>query len=93
MKNIIARLIGIGTTLWEFVRPLVFGATAQALEEVLPHAEDVVESLADSQISGEEKRSQAVASLRAILVSAGIAASTAILNLAVEMAVAKLKSK
>ncbi len=93
MKNWLAKLLGIGGVLWEFLRPLIFGAGAEALEELLPHAESVVESLADSPQSGEEKRAAAVDALKKVAVAAGVAAGTAVINLAVEMAVAKMRAK
>lgn len=91
MKDWIAKLLGVGRVLWEYVRPIVFGETATALTRILPAAQDAVESLVDVPGTGEEKRAKALDALRAVAVGAGVTVGTAVLNLAVEMAVNKLR--
>lgn len=91
MKAFFLRLFGIGRTLWEFFLPLLAKATATALEELLPVALDIVADLASSDRPGEEKRGIAVSRLQDAAMASGVKASASVLNLAVEMAVQKLK--
>lgn len=91
MKTLIAKALGIGRVIWEFIRPIVFGATADSLEKLLPTAKEIVAGLDSSPGSGDEKRKQALEALKAAAITAGLAVGTGVLNLAIEMALNKLR--
>lgn len=93
MKNWLATLLGIGRVIWDFLRPIVFGQTAGALEKILPHALGIVENLDDGSDEGEAKRAEAVRLLKRVALTLGVSVGTAVLNLAVELAVQKLREK
>ena len=88
-----AKISGISKTILSFLLPLLATATATALEQLLPLALDAVASYAASDLAGEEKRKRATDQLRAAALQAGVAASASVINLAVEMAVQKLKEE
>lgn len=91
MKALWLRLLGIGKSLWEFLLPIIASATSSYLEQMLPVAATIVGNLATSALSGEDKRKEAFSQLQAEAISRGINVSVSTLNLAIEMAVAKLK--
>lgn len=91
LLNALAWLTGVSKKVLEWLLPILASATATALETLLPVALQIVASLAASELSGENKRKEAVEQLKAAALQAGITASASVLNLAVEMAVAKLK--
>jgi len=91
LLNALAWLTGASRTVLAFILPILADSTARLLTALLPIALEVVASLADSDKSGEEKRAEAVDRIRAAAISAGIQASASAVNLALELAVAKLK--
>jgi hypothetical protein len=86
-----AKALGVSKTLLGFLLPLLASGTAQVLESLLPVALGIVTELATSDRPGDEKQAIAVSRLRNAAINAGITAGASTLNLAVEMAVAKLK--
>lgn len=89
--NALAWLTGASRAVLSLFLPILVGSLSALLTELAPIALEVVTSLADSGKSGEEKRAAAVARIKAEAMEAGIAASVSAINLAVELAVAKLK--
>ena len=92
LTSVLAWLTGVSTKALIAARPIVAGATADAVTELMPSAIKIVASLEGSRVSGEEKRRQAVKQLRADAYTIGVDVATSIANLLVEMAVAELKA-
>lgn len=93
MNTLLARMLGIGKTLWEFFLPILRTSLESTLSALLPIALDVVSSLASSGRSGAEKREAAVRQIQQIAVAQGLVAAESAVRLALELAVTKLKSK
>lgn len=78
-----------------FIMPVLKSRSGQLLAIALPIAQEIVNGLAHQQMPTAEKRDAAASQLKGALVSQGYAAAadigSSLLNLAVEMAVAKLK--
>lgn len=96
MKQALLRALvwlgGISRTLAEFLLPILAGATASALEAILPVALDTVRELATrGDLSGAEKREVAIERLRGAAVDTGLRVGTSTLALAVEVALQKLR--
>ena len=93
LLNALAWLTGASKTLISFLLPILATGTGQLLTAILPVAEEVVLGLVDSGKSGDAKRSAAVDQIKVIAISQGIATSASVINMAVELAVAKLQEK
>lgn len=93
MNTLLARLAGIGKTLWDFLAPIIRNAASNMLAELLPIALDVVASLASTDRSGAQKREAAVAEVTRVAVATGVRAAESTVRLAIELAVARLKSE
>jgi hypothetical protein len=97
MKNtllkILMKLTGASRQLIDLILPLLADSAARLLAELAPIALEVVKSLADSPHSGQQKREAALREIQTRAVNAGIRASTSAANLAIELAVANLKTK
>ena len=93
LLNALAWLTGASKTVLSFLLPILATGTASLLTNLLPIAIDVVRGLADSSKSGSEKRAAAFADIKAEAVAAGITASASAINLAIELAVAKLNDE
>lgn len=91
LLNALAWLTGASKTVLSFILPILRDSTSQLLSALLPIALDVVESLASSDKSGEEKRKQAADQIKAIAIQTGIAATSRAVNLAIELAVEKME--
>jgi len=93
MKTLLAKLLGISRQLLEWLLPILRDSAVTALEELLPVALKIVASLSmDSTKGGAEKRAKAVDLLREEAKLIGVNAASSLLNLTVEMAVARLKA-
>jgi hypothetical protein len=97
MKNLLIKIIGwlsgSTKTVFQFLMPILAYETAQLLAKLLPIALDVVSGLADTSKTGPQKQSAAVDQIKTIALQAGINASTRAVNLAVELALAKLEGQ
>jgi len=93
LLNALAWLTGASKTLISFLLPILASGTAELLTALLPIAMDVVSGLADSSKTGAEKRAAAVDEIKAAALQAGIKATASAVNLAVELAVAKMNEK
>ena len=91
MKKWLLRFLG---NIGSFLRALLERGFYELLEQVLPVALEVVTAIQNNyaDLPGEEKRKKAFNLLKRRLIGAGINVSTSILNLAIEMAVQKLKA-
>jgi hypothetical protein len=63
------------------------------LADLLPVALEVVSSLADSKRSGDEKRKAAFTRIELLAKAQGIQVATSAINLAIELAVQRMKEK
>jgi hypothetical protein len=97
MKTLLIKAIGAITgaskSVIEFIIPILRESAASLLRELLPIAMEVVSSLLTSDKSGDEKRKLAVERIKDTAVKEGINASNRTINLAIELALAKLKDK
>lgn len=97
MKTLLVKAIsaitGASKSVIEFIIPILRDSASSLLKELLPIALEVVSSLLTSDKSGEEKRKIAVDKIKAAATREGINASNRAVNLAVELALAKLTDK
>ena len=92
MKNLLAKLMGIGASVWAFYAPILRSLFTSGASALLPVALDVVRSLADTSKTGEQKRESAVIKLRGQAVLMGVEASEALLRFTIESAVQRLRA-
>jgi hypothetical protein len=83
-------LTGASKSLLEFIIPILKDSTANILKALLPIAVEVVSSLRDSSSSGDEKRKIAVDQIKKAALKEGVDASSRAINLAIELALAKI---
>jgi DNA-binding MarR family transcriptional regulator len=97
MKNLLIRILtkltGASRELLELLIPILRDSASRLLAQLAPIALEVVKSLADSPHSGSQKREAALVQIQSLAVAEGIRASTSAVNLAIELAVANLKTK
>jgi hypothetical protein len=91
--KILTKLTGASRDLIELLLPILKDSASRLLAQLAPIALEVVRSLAESPHSGSQKRDAAAQRIQQLAVAEGIRASTSAVNLAVELAVANLKSK
>lgn len=89
----ISAITGASKSVIEFIIPILRDSASSLLKELLPIALDVVSSLLTSDKSGSEKRQIAVEKIKATAVREGINVSNRTINLAIELALAKLTDK
>ena len=65
MKSFIAKVLGITNSIWNFYGPLLRQLAITGSGILLPIALEIVRSLASSDKSGAEKRSEALTALKA----------------------------
>ena len=94
MKSILIKalslLTGASKSVLEFIIPILKDSTASILKAILPIAIEVVSSLRDSSDSGDQKRKIASEQIKQIAIKEGIDASSRTVNLAIELALAKI---
>ena len=97
MKTLLVKAIsaitGASKSVIEFIIPILRDSASSLLKELLPIALEVVSSLLTSDKSGDEKRKIAVDKIKAAATREGINASNRAVNLAIELALAKLTDK
>lgn len=99
-KNFFSRLTaafsGAFSNIFAVIIPIVKSNAGQLIDKALPIALGIVSDLAHSQLPSAYKRSVAYNQLQATVVSRGWVAanevSTSVLNLIIELAVARLKA-
>lgn len=93
-KKILGWITGTSKTVLEFIGPILQKSVSELLASILPIALEVVTSLAsDDKKTGAEKRSEAFDKIKDISVKKGIDAGNQTINLAIELALSKLKSE
>jgi hypothetical protein len=83
-------LTGASKSVLEFIIPILKDSTANILKALLPIAVDVVSSLRDSSESGDQKRKIAAEQIKQVAFKEGVDASSRVINLAIELALAKI---
>ncbi len=95
MKSIVVKalswLTGASKSVLEFILPILKDQTAKLLADLLPIALEIVASLLTSNKSNEEKRNAAFQRINTIAKERGIEAANSTINLAIELAVTKIK--
>jgi hypothetical protein len=89
----ISAITGASKSVIEFIIPILRDSASSLLKELLPIALEVVSSLLTSDKSGSEKRQIAVEKIKSTAVREGINVSNRTVNLAIELALAKLTDK
>jgi flagellar basal body L-ring protein FlgH len=97
MKSIVVKalswLTGASKSVLEFIIPILRDQTARLLADILPIALEIVSSLLTSNKSNEEKRNAAFLRINTIAKERGIEAANSTINLAIELAVTRLKDR
>lgn len=97
MKSIVVKalafLTGASKSVLNFILPILRDSTSRLLADILPIALEIVASLVDSNKSSEEKRRAAFVRIETAAKSRGIEAANSVINLAIELAVQKIKDK
>jgi hypothetical protein len=88
----ISTITGASKSVIEFIIPILRDSASSLLKELLPIALEVVSSLLTSNKSGSEKREIAIEKIKAAALREGINASNRTVNLAIELALSKLKA-
>ena len=91
MKNIIAKILGISTSVWNFYAPLLKALFVTGASAMLPIALEVVRNLAQTDKSGAEKREEAVGVLKQAAVRQGLSVTESIIRFTVESAVQRMR--
>ena len=92
MKTLLAKLLGISTSVLNFFLPIFKQAVATGVSRLLPIALEIVTELATGQLSSDAKKAEAVKSLEQAAIKEGITASASIINWTVETAVQNMKA-
>jgi len=93
MKALFAKLLGIPRQVLEFLIPVLTKQLGVSLAVLLPIALGIVKELASvEKLSNKQKREKASKELIAAAAAEGINAANSLINLAIEMAVNKLKT-
>ena len=91
MKSLIAKVLGITSSIWNFYGPLLRRLAISGTGALLPIALDIVRSLADSDRTGGQKREEAVKTLKSRAVAEGIAATESLIRWTIESAVQRMR--
>lgn len=92
MKNMLAKMLGVTSSVLAFYLPVLKAILASGMAALLPLALDIVRQLAAAQISSGEKRDLAINRLKEAALNQGVEASESLLRYTIESAVQKLKA-
>lgn len=93
LTNLFTHVTGLSASVWNFLEPILVGETGKLLQDLLPIAESVVLEIETTGGFPNQKRDAAFAQVQVIARTRGIDAANSVLNLAIEAAVAKLKTQ
>lgn len=93
MKNLLAKLLGVPASLWNFYSPLLRELVVTGVSALLPLALEIVRNLAQTDKSGSQKRNEAIDSLKAAAVRHGISASESLIRFTIESAVQRIRTE
>ncbi len=91
MKNILAKLMGVSASVWNFYAPLLRALFVTGASALLPIALEVVRNLAQTDKSGSEKREEAVSILKQAATRQGLSVTESIIRFTVESAVQRMR--
>lgn len=91
MKSLVAKILGITNSIWNFYGPLLRQLAVSGTGVLLPVAVDIVRSLADSDRTGGQKREEAVKALKAAAISQGVSATESLIRWTIESAVQRIR--
>ena len=91
MKNLLAKLLGLPASILSFYAPLFRQLVVTGTSALLPLALEIVSSLAESNKTGAQKRTEAVNSLKKAALAQGITATESLIRFTVESAVQRIK--
>jgi hypothetical protein len=91
MKNIIAKVLGVGSAVWNFYAPVLRALFISGASALLPLALTIVRELAATNKSGAEKRGIAIDRLRSEATAIGISATESLIRFTIESAVQRLR--
>ncbi len=91
MKNILAKLMGVSASVWNFYAPLLRSLFVTGASALLPIALEVVRNLAQTDKSGSEKREEAVSILKQAATRQGLSVTESIIRFTVESAVQRMR--
>lgn len=92
-KTLLTKLAGLSKTVSDFLLPVLTSEIQKSLARILPEALKIVSELAQNKdLSGLEKRQQAIDALTKFVKAEGYTVGTSVMNLAIELAVTKLKN-
>lgn len=91
MKSFFAKIWGVTSSVFNFFLPILKEIAASSVAALLPIALEIVESLADTDKTGTQKREAAVKKLTTAAKKQGISASESLIRFAVESAVQRYK--
>ena len=96
MGNLLAALGRFFSSAWktlgEYLHIAIPEATAALLNDLLPVADPIIQDLQSQNLTGAQKRDQAVALLQSAAIKAGWDVGASLVNAAVELAVMKMKA-
>jgi hypothetical protein len=91
MKSLVAKVLGITSSIWNFYGPLLRRLAISGTGALLPIALEIVRSLADSDRTGGQKREEAVKALKSRAVAEGISATESLIRWTIESAVQRMR--
>jgi len=96
MKNLFLKLwawvTGTSVKFYTFLAPILASNAGALLEQLAPIALVVVESYAESKLSGDEKRAAATERIKALAIQQGIKAGTDVVQTAIQLALLNIRS-
>ena len=78
--------------LGDFLKVLLQRGVVEELNAILPIALEAVKAVQAENLSGEEKRALAISIIKSKIAKASYQTATSVINLAIELAVQKLKA-
>lgn len=92
MKKLLAKIFGVSQQIWEFLSPILSKQISSSLSKLLPIALNIVKELAtNNNLSNKQKKEKAFKDITDIAKDEGLSAANSLINLAIEMAVTRLK--
>ena len=91
MKNIIAKVLGVGSAVWNFYAPVLRALFISGASALLPVALTIVRELAASDKTSAEKRDFAIGRLRTEATAIGVSATESLLRFTIESAVQRMR--
>jgi hypothetical protein len=91
VKTFLAKLMGIGASVWSFYGPILRNLFVTGSSALLPLALDIVRELAASDKSSAEKREFAVARLKRESTLIGVSATESLIRFTIESAVQRIR--